>query len=670
MRMRLTSRGKVVAASAVLLVVAVVAVGEWRGWPFLAEPLERALSASLERRVSVSDTDEMAPSSTVFGVRFWGGLHLQAPLLTISAPPWSAGPPTVLARDVDLRLRYTDLWRAWRGQPLRIEALQASRLDADFERLADGRASWQFGAADAPPTATPALPSFGRLQVTDGRLRYRDVPLALDAQATLSLNDRQLMVKATGRYRGMPLKAQVVASELTVPGAVGAQALSIPLTVDATIGRARLAFDGRADDVLNADGIRGRFDLSGPSLAAVGDPIGVTLPTTGAFRSTGVIVRQGTDWRVRIDDATVGSSRLNGAFSYAVGGAVPVLAGRLSGSRLLLADLGPAIGTTPITSTAQAEAPSADQIKPVVKAAGKVLPARPFDLAALRVMNANVLIDIGEVDLNTDLLEPLKPLRAHLKLAGGVLTLTDLEARTADGRLTGRIGLDGRGVQALWDSDLRWDGVRLERWIHQARAGDAPPYVSGLLNGRATLKGQGRSTADILASLNGRLRTELIDGKVSHLVVEAAGIDVAQALGVLLQNDDALPLSCAVADLDAADGTFRPRVIVLDTTDSVVWIDGSLSLAAESMDLRAVVSPKDFSPLTLRTPVRVRGSFAEPEVSLETAPLGRKLAASLLLALLNPLAAVIPLIDTGDADVAARGAAGCRELMRRGKPSP
>ena len=157
---------------------------------------------------------------------------------------------------------------------------------------------------------------------------------------------------------------------------------------------------------------------------------------------------------------------------------------------------------------------------------------------------------------------------------------------------------------------------------------------------------------------------------MSHLVVEAAGIDFAQALGVLVQKDDALPLGCAVADLDVAAGALRPRVMVIDTTDSAVWIDGSLSLATESLDLRAVISPKDFSPLTLRAPVHVRGSFADPEVSLDKAKLGGQVAASVLLALLNPLAALIPLIDTGDSDIARGHAAACRRLTQQGvRPS-
>jgi uncharacterized protein involved in outer membrane biogenesis len=255
-------------------------------------------------------------------------------------------------------------------------------------------------------------------------------------------------------------------------------------------------------------------------------------------------------------------------------------------------------------------------------------------------------------------------------MAGGVLRLTEIEARTGQGSLVGDVTLDGQGTQALWRADLRWDGVQLERWVRQVRADGAPPYVSGTLSGRASVAGQGRSTADILASLKGDVRTELRGGRVSHLAVEAAGIDIAQSLGVLSKGDDALAVQCAVADLRAERGVMRPRVMVLDTQDSSLWVDGSLSLASEAIDLRLVVIPKDFSPLTLRTPLRVGGSFDAPSVSIDKAPLARKLGVALLLALVNPFAALLPLIDPGDTAEAARGAAGCYGLKARLSATP
>ncbi len=695
----------VLAAIGVVLVVALaaVAVGESMGWPVLAGPLQRLLADKLDRRVSFSPTASgTGPAITQtqqqaqedFSVSFLGGLRLRAAQLEIGAPGWSTSPHLVLARDVALDLRYTDLWRAYRGQLLRIDRLRASTLDANLERLADGRASWQFARPDSVKPF--ALPRFGRLDVADGILRYRDKPFDLDFDAKLSLVDSSsaamsagaaassaagagsaangLQVNATGRYQKLPLKITLASSGVLPWVADEAATVPVPVTVNATVGRASLVFNGSATDALNLGGLSGRFSVKGPSLAAVGDPVGVTLPTTGAFRTEGMVVKQNDTWRVTVDTATVGSSRLNGAFTFDAGRRVPLLSGRLVGSRLLLADLGPVVGTTPAVASTAAAADAgvgADVVRPAkplantAKLKGKVLPDRPFDLAALRAMDANVLIDISDVDLNTRLLEPLRPLHAHLQLAGGVLTLSDLDARTANGRLMGVLSLDGRGSTALWNGDMRWDGVRLERWVRQARGEGAPPYVSGRLDGRATLRGQGRSTAEILASLKGNVRTQLRDGTVSHLVIEAAGIDLAQSLLVMFKGDDALKVECAVADLAAEGGVLRPRVMVIDTEDSTVVVDGSVSLATEGLDLRAVVSPKDFSPLALRTPLRVRGSFANPEVSLDKGPLGAKLAAAALLALVNPIAALIPLLDPGDSEAAQRDGVGCAGLRQR-----
>ena len=687
------------AAVAVLAILVAVALGEWMGWPFLAAPLQNLLADRLGRRVHIAAND--------FSIRFVGGLRLVAPQLEIGAPAWSQSPHLLSAKDVRLEMRYVDLWRAYRGQRIRIDKLQASRLDGYLERRADGSASWQFG----PVPSGIAVPFFGTLQVTSGELRYIDVPLGANVTAKLALadgvsqgastgasdsadaNSNRLEVNATGRYRDQPVKIELASSGALPWEAHGASdgraAVPLALTMDAKIGRAEFAFKGTALDALHLGALTGRFSLKGPSLAAVGDPLGVTLPTTSAFRTEGRVVRQGDIWRVVVDDATVGASRLNGAFTYEADLPVPKLSGRLGGARLLLADLGPAVGMAPkavadakpmansktkakanvkarANANSNANAKDAASGNSSGKASGKVLPGRPFDLKVLRVMDANVLIDIVDVDLNTSFLEPLRPLHTHLQLVGGVLTLRDLDARTADGQLRGDMALDGRGGKALWSANVRWDGVRLERWIHQERKGGVPPFVSGRMNGRANLKGEGRSTAEILATLKGTARTELQGGAVSHLLVEAGGLDVAQALGVLFTGDDALPVQCAVADLVAQDGLFRPRVMVLDTSDSSVWVDGSLSLATETLDLRAVVMPKDFSPLTLRTPLRVSGSFANPEVSVEKGPLGLKLAGAFLLGLINPLAALIPLIDPGDAAAAQRGAAGCQRLMQRG----
>lgn len=657
------------AAWGLLGLAAVVAVGEWAGWPFLASPLQHWLAERLDRSVQLAKTDEGGRGARF---RFVGGVRIDVPLLRIDAPAWQdpSASPTLDATDLHLRLRYGDLWRAWHSGAIRIAALTATTLDAVLERRADGQATWKLGTTPTPDPAaqdaTPMqIPTVDALRVEKGTVHWIDPSNGTDVKARLALTPQgaqgsaappgplaalQLTLTAKGQLQKLPL-ALALRADGALPMANSDPGASTLLHLDGQWGSSELKFDGKALDLLHAGQVSGEFLVKGPSLAAVGDLFRVTLPTTAKFSAAGQIVKREQQWYVVFDDATVGSSKLKGAFSYDAAASIPVLSGRLTGERLFLSDLAPAVGAGAETSKKRAN--------------GKVLPDRQFDLPSLRVMQANVLIDVQEVDLNTKLLEPVRPLRAHLLLTDGVLRLDQIDARTAKGRLRGNMQLDGRQKQALWKTDLRWSGVELAEWIHQDRPSGAPPYISGKLDGSVQWTGKGTSTAQILGSLNGPMRVFLRQGQVSHLAIEVAGIDVFQALGLVIGGDKRLKISCGAAEMVATNGAIRPTVFVVDTVDSVVFLDGMVSLENEAMDLRMVVTPKDFSPLTLRSPLRVQGTFSHPQVSIEPSKVGAKLLGSALLGLINPLAALIPLIDPGDAAATTEASAECKTLAGR-----
>jgi uncharacterized protein involved in outer membrane biogenesis len=661
-----------IAGGLLLLLVGVLVACEVAGWPFLAGPVQRALSKTLQRDVQLNDANASGHAT----VRFFGGLKVKVPQLVIAAPEWSKQPFFLQATQAEMHLAYGDLWRARRGAPLDIDLLQAERLVVHAERLMDGRASWVFGDPSKKKETAEAdrgglqLPTVGELRVQQGELTFFDAPLKADITAELQLAEgtpapggalpaavHGLIASARGTYGPAQLTANLRTAGVTPLLRSDSQAQAVPVVLELKAGKAALAFDGTVTDLFRLGGMKGAFRVSGPSLAAAGDPLGVTLPTTGAFVLGGRISKSGGVWNVVTDDATVGASKLRGAMTYDTRPAVPVLSGSVSGPKLLLADLAPTIGGEP-------EAPVAPPASASAPRSARVLPDKEFDLPSLRVMNANVLMSFDRVELGSLFALPLQPLKTHLTLQNGVLRLNDLVARTADGNLMGEVSLDGNGKLALWQADLRWTGVKLEEWLKQPRAGGGPPYVSGSLVGRAALKGQGRSTAQILGSLDGNITTSLRNGRVSHLAIEAAGIDIAEALGVLIKGDDLLPVSCGLADMQASRGVLRPRALVVDTSDSTVWADGSVSLKDETMDLRAVVTPKDFSPLALRTPLHVKGAFKDPHISVEKAPLARKLAGAVLLAVVSPFAALVPLVDKGKDDDSN---ATCAQLLARAR---
>lgn len=452
--------------------------------------------------------------------------------------------------------------------------------------------------------------------------------------------DRRLGVIATaeGHFHDMPVKAALRTSSALPWLSSDPNAPAVAVTLRGDIGHAKLSFDGEVRDLLGSQGLAGRYQLSGPSLAAVGEPLGVTLPTTPPFAMKGTLRRSGSLWSTVVQTATIGKSKLNGHFEFnAPRNQKSKLTGELRGSELWMADLGPSIGL-----------PTEPKARPSTRP-NRVLPDRQFDLPSLRAMDADVTVNLDRFESGTAVLQAAKPLRGHIVLADGVLQIRDIDARVAKGQFAGSITLDGRQPTARWQVRLRVAGVHLEQWLQVERSGNKPPYVTGLMGGRINLDGEGRSTADLLATADGRIVLYWTQGSVSHLIVEAAGIDLAQAVGVLIRGDKDLPVQCGIADLTVKDGRVTPQPMIVDTRDSLVRVEGDVSLATERMKLRAKVEPKDASPLTLRTPLKVEGTLSDPDISLEKAPLLRRvLPAAVLGVAVTPLAALLPLVDLGE----------------------
>ena len=678
-----------------------VGVCEFFEWPFLRGSVQDKLSQILDRPVTFGDKFGVrllgsvrahADSMTV------GPAPANGPTLVDDA-----GKPRdfMHADNVKLALGYGTLWDQYRGKgkPIAVKLLDVDGLEVNLKRNADGHANWQFGAAQpATSASSPQMPTFERLNVRNGQVRLVDEPLQITVEARVATREgsaeaaaiaasgastpqvrvatvgsariagstalaasggtatpsRQalaidadtpgLQVDGKGTYRKAQLLLQLRSSGVLPLAASDANAIAVPLWLDVIAGKTHIRVDGTATDLLHLGGMDATFVASGPSLAAVGDALGVTLPTTAKFATHGRLQKHGDVWDAGIAAMDIGTSRLSGQFKFDSGPAVPLLTGRLGGSRLALADLAPAFGAAPADAGA-----SASNAKP-----GKVIPNREFDIPSLKAMNADVGVQLAVLDLGTPSLEPFQPLQGHITLQDGVLELKDLLARTSAGEVQGLIGLDSRPANPKWNADLRWSGIQLDRFIKTRDAvvrkdasGVKPDvgYISGALGGNAQLKGEGKSTAKLLASLDGTARLWVRDGTVSHILVEAAGIDVAQALGMFVKGDDKLPMQCALAKFDLVNGKVTPEVFVIDTQDTTMLIDGDLSLATESLDLRMTAHPHDFSPLALRTPVKVTGTFDDPHIRPEPKPLVKRAGAAVLLSLVNPLAALLALVD-------------------------
>jgi len=472
----------------------------------------------------------------------------------------------------------------------------------------------------------------------------------------------------TGRYRALPLKLEVRAGS-TLPllqdPAAATDAPWVPVHIEGTVADTRVLYDGQAASLLGTPRLQGTLEVAGPSLADVAEPLGLTLPETPEFDLRGELQQDAGIWRLKTTRAHIGSSRLQGDLQYEQFAQPPRLTGTLTGPKLALADLGPAVGADDEDAATPNEGPE-----------DRALPQRRFDLPSLKAMDADVQVAIDELDFGTQAMAPLRGLKTQVLLDNGVLRLEALQAEVSGGRIKGMTALDSNSNPAKWEARLDFEGVDMAGWIRGLRPdsaeGDAPPptataeldrerkeayqgtnesvqaYLTGELSGNMHLRGAGNSTAEILGSADGPLNLVLREGTMSHLITEAMGLDVAQALGVLISGDQSLPLRCARFDLVASKGLIEPKLAVVDNRDSTMWITGNVNLSDESLDLHVVTRPKDFSLFSLRTPLTLTGTMSNPSVGIEPQRLiGRVLGALALGTVAGPVAAILPLIEQG-----------------------
>lgn len=633
-----------------LLLVVVFAICEFLGWPFLREPFERLASDQLKREVRIAEP---------FQLRLIGGVRLHTGGLWISAPSEFGIPHFLNTGPGFVRLRYADLIRFRRDGQLRMQTLEVDRIDARLVRLENGQASWHF--KDDPSEPRKPLPAIERLIATQGKAEVRDARLNADLKLDFSTDEGRSAqhpasrVQVTGTYQEKALHGTLLTDGFLPFAARDQEDKPIRSRGTAEYAGLRLDFEGTVADLLGRQNIDGNVTVRGPSLSVLGNFTHSVLPVTDKFMLRGKVRKTDEVWNVDVRQARIGESDLSGSFRYDPRPERPSLKGTLLGTKLYLSDLFPAFGTR----TGEGEV-----VKPP---RGKILADRPLDLPSLNKMDADIVVKLDYVDLGRLFARPIRPFHASLSMDKGKLALAKIDARVSGGALAGLISIDAHqeGEQPAkhppqWRIDLTWKDIDLEKWLAVSqerkraakREGEKeipPAYMTGMFQGRTKLGGYGNSTGELLRTLDGDVAMAVRNGTISHLLIELMGIDLAQSLGILIKGDESLRMQCSVMDFDAKNGIVTPQVALVDTNVTLVLIDGSVNLPEEELNLRLSAKPKNVSPFTLRSPIRVGGTFVNPKVRPEGGPIAARVAGSVALAFVNPLAALLPFVDLGGA---------------------
>ncbi len=664
-----------VALTAVAVVAIFLVVFDWN---WLSRPLERYVTDKTQREFRLSDLDVdlgMTPTVKLKDVYF-------------ANAPWSkSNDPMATIRSLEFSISLRGLWS---GKVL-VPRAALSQADLVFERSANQHKNWVI--QEPTKSTKPSTFQIGSISVDRGRLRYTDHGEPFNVDINVSTFDPSAADKSkaadaapdnmryttryafNGKYHEAGFTGDAFTGNLLSFMETG---VLFPVKGKLDAGTTRMKVEGTVADVADISAIDVKLQIAGQTLASLYPFLLLPLPASPPYDFRGHLVQKGNRYTINDLSGTIGSTDVSGSGAYVSQVPRPLLTAKLNSKRLNIADLGPIIGietkdtrrtvdSKPNVSSAAtraAEKPTqaetntrtqaqakerqtaGDKILPTGTAAAKgdgILPSGRFEGGRLKAIDAE--IDYVAADLLAPSSLPVESMKFSFKLHDAVAKLTPLEFGFAGGQIISDLTIDARNDSVLRSSlNVDFRNIKLAQLFP-----DKPNIAKGLgqIGAQMRLQGTGNSVADAAGSANGSLSAAVSNGRISNIIDAAAGLNGGKVLALLAGGDKDIPVNCGALYFRVIEGIGQSQLFVIDTEQTQVDGHGSFSLRDEKFAFTVQPKPKKPGILSLRTPVHLHGSFRHPDFTLDKRRMVVRAGSTVALALVNPLAALLPLIETG-----------------------
>ena len=589
-----------------------------------------------------------------------------------------------------------------------LPLVEVEGIEAEVVRGEDGELNWLPAERPSESEGGPPVPPLIRhFAVRDAKVDYRDgerdVKLVLDElegnwgesePLTLAgsgrLNDAALEIEGSGPSRRAltggsdePIRAKLEAASTSIEATVqpGAETFSLDLAagddfadfladfglavptlpafelklegetkgegavIDArvTLEDTTLRFNGSVENFGADTALHGTFEAMGPNPGPILASLGLAQIDTPPYDLEGRLTREGSVLTLEGISGTIGDSDIAGSLRIDRGSQPLAVEADLESRLLDFDDLFPVVGLPPQTGAGETASPEQRQEAQTLDERPRLIPDIRIDPTLWRGIDLDIELDAAEVRSE---LFPIDRLAIHLVTREGWITIDPLTTGLADGRLVLFFSFDTTQRPPVGRVDLRLTDLSLRDMLaHIGQANEA----AGRVNGRIRLEGRGYSLADLLGTSDGQVGLVMSDGSLDAFLVEAVGLDLMEGLITLITPDNAasrVPIRCAVANLEVAQGIATARPLLIDTADTKLTASGTIDLGAETFDLLIEAHPKDPSLVSGNQPLQVEGDWRSPTI----APAPGGVESNTLGWLLAPIAALAPFFDLGLAE--------------------
>ena len=602
------------AAIAAIIAIAAILIAIF-GWNWAKGPIQRIVYERTGRALVIG-----GDLTVKLG---WPIAQVRANNVTFANPTWASQPQMLLLAAGTADVSLSELLHA----KLVVPVVDLTEPIVNLEISPTRQKNWLL---DKNQSNEEAHAFIGKITLKQGQLNFLEPSIKTKVQLDLSTPDAStgnLAFKAGGLYKGLRLIANGKGGPAI---AIRDETNPYPLAVRGSVDQTSFEIKGQITSLVKFSAVDLQLQLRGDSLGQLYPLIGVRFPATRPYTTAGQLVRDGTTWRYNKFDGKVGRSDIAGDLQVDVVGNRPTLKGNVTSQQLAFEDLGPPIGAGP----SKPQATSGTQ--------RRVLPDIPFNPESWNTFDADVTFKAVRIIRDEAL--PLDQLTTKMQMRNAVLTLSPLDFSAAGGQIKSVVTLDGS------DGNIKANATIKVQNLSIAKLFPTVPLAQssiGQLNGQVQFTGNGNSVAKMLATADGNARMVVGKGEISNLLMEKVGLHLIEILQLTLAGDKTVALNCVVADFGVKQGVMTSRKLVLDTAVTTVVGDGQIDLGRETLDLRFVPKTRRTSLISLRSPISITGPLNAPTASLNAGRIIARGTGAILLGLINPLLALVPLIDPG-----------------------
>ncbi|MDB5806162.1 MAG: hypothetical protein JWN73_3484 [Betaproteobacteria bacterium] len=570
---------------------------------------------------------------------------------------WSKQGPMANVGKLEFTVSLHDLWE----HKVVLPRLALSNADVTMEELADGRKNWIFSD---PNDKSETAFRVSTLSVDHGKLHYINHGMPFDmtinadtfdpgsapdvTDASKAAANRTFTTRYSfeGKYRDAGFSGKAYTGDVL---SFQESKVPFPIRGSITAGTTKLAVDGSVADVAHISAIDTQLHISGQTLANLYPFLLLPLPASPPYDVKGRLRMSGDHFAMNDLVGKIGSTDVAGRGTYERRSPRPLLSGELHSKLLNIADLGPLVGLkTKDSGNGQHPTQAATETREAAAASehasggDKALPTGTFDTTRLRAIDADVTYEAGKITGPQEL--ALETFYASLHVHDAQLSLTPLQFGFAGGRIISTVKMDARGKPLKGSADVDF------RHVEIAKLFPTLPNVAkgaGLVGAQIRLRGEGDNIADLVGSSNGTVAAAISDGQISNLLDAVVSLNGGRAIPALLGKDHNIAIRCGGAAFDVNNGQAKSTLMVIDTEQTRIDGQGTVDLKNEKFDITFSPKPKHPGILSLRTPLRVYGSFRHPDYALDKKMLALRAGGALALAAVSPIAILLPLLETG-----------------------